>query len=175
MSWSWTPTTFPKPTKATQRTPPWQVNPLNKNGEKKMEKKAYPLRVLSSKSGCHPNFLRKREKERESCIKSGRHSAERTTRQSEWVCILELFSPRPNSALDPALPVIRTSRQASWEHTIEGHWRSIAKSTKQVKPESSARKGETKLPTRQWTLTRGVPARHISSSISWSLATWPWL
>ena len=30
MSWSWTPATNPKPTTATQRTPPWQVNPFKK-------------------------------------------------------------------------------------------------------------------------------------------------
>ena len=55
----------PKPTTATQRKPPWQVNPLNKIGKKRGTKRAYPLRVLSSKSSCHPNFLWKRE--RESC------------------------------------------------------------------------------------------------------------
>ena len=74
----------PKPTTATQRKPPWQVNPLNKIGKKRGTKRAYPLRVLSSKSSCHPNFLWKREREREKAvIKSGRHSAQRTTRQSE--------------------------------------------------------------------------------------------
>ena len=129
----------PKPTTATQRKPPWQVNPLNKIGKKRGTKRAYPLRVLSSKSSCHPNFLWKRERERERKLLLNQGGTVRNERRAKvsWVWILETLLPAPKFSWDPALSVIRKSRQASWEHThtIEGHWRSIAKSTECEKPE----------------------------------------